>query len=405
MDRSNVLRFNRPVLFALTTFRRKQVACSSIRLWRWSPVFPVFLLLASCLCIALLAAPRAAQAVTCGAYEKGFCNGTDYQYAGGFDPHTGFGGFGGGDCTAVKTPVIFIHGNGDNATSWDAPPGNVTGFATPPLSVYAEMKAHGYNDCELFGVTYLGEDERALSQVGKNFHQPSKYRIIRDFIKAVKAYTGKSKVDIVSHSLGVTQSLATIKYYQLGGSVRKFVNIAGGLKGLFSCYAVGFANPLAPICGSQNLLNGNIFGFFPEGFVGILWVPNSWTGSGTPNSLRQAPKYRAATKFYTITASFKDEVTCSSTAFWSSCNQASKFDAAPNVKAQLDIGAGSNAAQIDWDFSDKSPFNLMGGDASNGVGHFRSKDNAGSIIWRMLQTDCNGLDCAVDYTYGPKALY
>jgi pimeloyl-ACP methyl ester carboxylesterase len=366
----------------------------------------LFLALSGLLPVALtLGMPGTAHALSCGTFEGGFCKGTAYQYGGGFNPDTGFGGFGGGNCVATRTPVVFIHGNGDNASSWDAPPGNVTGFETPPRSVYAEMKAQGYNDCELFGVTYLGEDERVLANVGKNFHQPSKYLIIKNFIKAVKAYTGKSKVDVVAHSLGVTESLAAIKYYKLGSSVRKFVNIAGGLKGLPSCYFTGFANPLAPTCGSQNLVNGSVFGFFPEGFVGIVWVPNSWTGSGSQNSLRQQPQYRTGTKFYTITAGFKDEVTCSSTAFFSSCNQTTKFDAAPNVKSQLDVGAGSNAAQIDFNWSDNSPFNLMGGDSTNGVGHFRSRSNTGSIVQRMLRTDCTGLDCAADYSYGPKALY
>ena len=58
---------------------------------------------------------------------------------------------------------------------------------------------------------------------------------------------------------------------------------------------------------------------------------------------------------------------------------------------------------MDW--TDKSPFNRMGGDASNGVGHFRAKNNAGSIIYRMLQTDCTDLACAQDYRYGPKSLH
>jgi pimeloyl-ACP methyl ester carboxylesterase len=352
-----------------------------------------------------LVAPNSAHAVTCGTYSKGFCSGEANQYAGGFNPGTGFGGFGGGKCKATKTPVIFIHGNGDNATSWDAPPGDVAGFETPPRSVYAEMKARGYNDCELFGVTYLSDDERKLLNVGKNYHQPSKYRIIRDFIKAVKIYTGKSKVDIVSHSLGVTQSLAAINYYKLDTSVRKFVNIAGGLRGLESCYLTGFANPLAPTCDSENLVDNNIFGFFPEGFVGLIWVPNDWTGSGTSRSLRMAPKYRTKTQFYTITAAYKDEVICSTSAFWSNCNQSSKFDAAKNVKAQLNVGAGNDSSQVDLNWSDYSPFNLMGGDSSHGVGHFRSKDNTGSIIQRMLLTDCTGLNCAEDYSYGPKALY
>src|SRR5450759_867755 len=123
-----------------------------------------------------LVAPNSAHAVTCGTYAKGVCGGEANQYAGGFNPGTGFGCFGGGKCKATKTPVIFIHGNGDNATSWDAPPGDVAGFETPPRSAYAEMKVRGYNDCELFGVTYLSDDERKLLNVGKNYHQPSKYR-------------------------------------------------------------------------------------------------------------------------------------------------------------------------------------------------------------------------------------
>ncbi|MGZ5802509.1 MAG: extracellular native short-chain-length polyhydroxyalkanoate depolymerase PhaZ7 [Burkholderiaceae bacterium] len=352
-----------------------------------------------------LVMPHNAHAVTCGTYAHGVCNGASNQYAGGFNPKTGFGGFGGGTCTATKTPVIFIHGNGDNATSWDAPPGKVTGFTAAPRSVYAEMKAHGYNDCELFGITYLSDDERKTKNVGKNYHKPAKYLIIRDFINAVKAYTGKSQVDIVAHSLGVTQTLATIHTYNLDDSVRRFVNIGGALRGLYSCYQTGFNNPITTTCNSQNLVDDNVFGFFPEGFVGLLWVPNNWTGTGTSKSLRQAPKYHGKTSFYTISASSKDELICSSTASLSDCDRISKFDAAKNVKAQINVGAGKDAAHIDPDWSDDSPFNLMGGDSSNGVGHFRSKDNAGSIIQRMLLTDCSGLDCAADYTYGPKALY
>jgi hypothetical protein len=300
---------------------------------------------------------------------------------------------------------VFIHGNGDNATSWDAPPGAVTDYDTAPHSVYAELKARGYNDCELFGITYLTETERELENVGKNYHRLSKYYILKKFINAVKAYTGKSKVDIVAHSLGVTQALATIHYYQLGSSVRRFINIAGGLKGLYTCYLTGFDNPLTPTCNAQSLTNSNTFGFFPEGFYGVIWVTNNWTGSGTSKSLRQAPKYLTTTRFYTISASNNDEIICSTSAFWFDCNQLSKFDAAPNVRAQINVGAGEYASEVDLDWSDYSPFNLMGGDSSNGVGHFRSKDNTGSIIQRMLLTDCTGMDCASDYNYGPKELY
>lgn len=210
-----------------------------------------------------------------------FCKGTANQYAGGFNPGVGYGGFGGGSCTASKTPVIFIHGNGDSANSWAAPPGNVSGYTTPPRSVYAEMKARGYNDCELFGVTYLSDSELRTTTASLNYHQPAKYDIITKFIDAVKAYTGKSQVDIVTHSLGVTQTLAALKVNNRWSSVRKFVNIAGGLKGLNSCYYTGYANAMATTCGSRQHLQRQHLRLLPGRLVPGLYITNSWTGTGT----------------------------------------------------------------------------------------------------------------------------
>jgi hypothetical protein len=79
--------------------------------------------------------------------------------------------------------------------------GAVERYAKVQRSVYDEFKARGYNDCELFGVTYLSPDERKSPQ--SNYHRPETYRIILAFINAVKANTGQSQVDIVAHSLGV----------------------------------------------------------------------------------------------------------------------------------------------------------------------------------------------------------
>lgn len=346
----------------------------------------------------------AAQALTCGTYNGFNCTNAT-QYAGGFAPGVGYGGFGGGSCTATKTPVIFIHGNGDNAMSFDATPGQVTGYSAPPRSIYQELKAQGYNDCELFGVTYLSDTERNTLMSSQNYHQPTKYNIITAFIDKVKAYTGKTQVDIVTHSLGVSMTLAALKVNSKWSSVRKFVNVAGGLKGLNSCYYTGYANAASPTCGSQNVYNSNIFGFFPQGWYWGVYVTNTWTGSGSSNSLRAAPSYRTAVSFYTISSGNKDEVACSTNTYYSTCDQTSKFDTASNVKAQINIGAGTAAGQVDWDWSDYSYTALMGGDSSGGVGHFRSLHNSGTIINRMLQTTCTGLDCAANYTYGPKALY
>ena len=84
----------------------------------------------------------------------------------------GSGGFGGGACTATRTPVVFVPGNGDSAISMDMPPGVVAGYSTPARSLYDELKAQGYNDCELFGITYLSASERGSPQY--NYHQVRK---------------------------------------------------------------------------------------------------------------------------------------------------------------------------------------------------------------------------------------
>ena len=144
---------------------------------------------------------NSANALECGDFAFPKCSAPDVQYAGGFNPQVGYGGFGGGECTASKTPVVFIHGNVDRAINWDSPVvGTVEGYPPPGRSVYDEFKQRGYNDCELFGVTYLSGAEQERAEV--NYHHPDKYKILNGFINAVKAYTGKDQVDIVAHSLG-----------------------------------------------------------------------------------------------------------------------------------------------------------------------------------------------------------
>jgi pimeloyl-ACP methyl ester carboxylesterase len=351
-----------------------------------------------------LLVPTAAHALACGANNGYVCQGTPAQYAGSFSPGVGYGGFGGGACTATKTPVIFIHGNADSAISLDMPPGYVSGYGTPARSVYAELKARGYNDCELFGVTYLSASEQGSAQY--NYHSSSKYSILKTFIDKVKTYTGKTQVDIVAHSMGSSTALATLQYYSNWSSVRKFINIGGGIRGLYSCYYTGYANAYAPTCGSQNYFNSYTFGFFPEGWYYGTWVTNNWTGSGSAKSMRDMPASRAGVSFYTLSAAFKDQIGCATYSFSTGCNLTAKFaSTTSNVKAQINVGAGSDATQADYNWSDGTPFNQKGGDTSNGVGHYRSKTNTGAIIQRMLLTTCTGVDCAATYTTGPKVAY
>src|SRR5262249_22453957 len=152
------------------------------------------------------------------------------QFAGGFAPSNApDGGFGGGNCVAFRTPVIFVHGNTVNATFFARP--STSGVP----SVYDTLKAAGYNDCELFGITYLSPGEQASEPL--NYHTATKAARIRDFINAVKAYTGQPKVNILAHSMGVTVALHGIAFGNLWGSIDTLVNVAGGLRGLSSCLA------------------------------------------------------------------------------------------------------------------------------------------------------------------------
>src|SRR5215211_16778 len=242
-----------------------------------------------------LLCPPTAQALECGAFTFPKCSGEDVQYAGSFDPMVGHGGFGGGACRATKTPVVFIHGNGDRAINWASRlVGKVEGHVPPTRSVYDEFKHRGYNDCELFWGTYLSRDEQ--ENAGGNYHRPETYVIIHEFIEAVKAYTGQDKVDLVTHSLGVSMALAALRHYDAWDSVRRFVNIAGGIRGLNSCLFVGPANPMAPTCGSESFLEANVFGFYPDS----MFMPKGWTGSTSRHSLRRAPHNHSAVSFYTL---------------------------------------------------------------------------------------------------------
>jgi len=305
------------------------------------------------------------------------------QFAGGFSPSNApNGGFGGGSCAATHTPIVFLHGNGDEVKNFDYPPS--TGVA----SVYATFKAAGYNDCEIFGLNYLSSSERGAPQL--NYHTATKAAMVRDFINAVKAYTGKSQVDVIAHSMGVTVGIHGIDYGNLWGSVRKLIAISGGLRGLASCYWAGYANPAITTCGSQNVFDSNIFGFFPP-------IAPGYNPKLDDGGYRDRPSGKA-TQFYSIRAGYNDQIACSTNSFYTGCGDTSKFDSYTNVKAQLNVGRGSTAAQLDYNFNDWSVYNTAGGDA-DGVGHFRAKNNTGVIQRNMLTTTCTGTGCCSGYGY------
>ena len=170
-------------------------------------------------------------------------------------------------------PVIFIHGNSDKAV------GTIYGQSGWTQSLN-HFLSQGHTQAELYAITW--GDANPLSAVN-NYHSKENVMRIRKFIEAVLAYTGASKVDIISHSMGVTLCRKTIKggwgddpndggsYYvgtSLSSSVDAFIGIAGANQGLTNCYYAGST----PTCDDENgLYPGYMWGWYgPYGVSDFL---------------------------------------------------------------------------------------------------------------------------------------
>lgn len=169
-----------------------------------------------------------------------------------------YGGKSGSGDSVVNQPVIFIHGNSDMAVGTTF---GQTGW-TASINYFT---SNGYKPSELYATTWGPASALSASQ---QYHSKAHVMKVRKFIEAVLAYTGATKVDIISHSMGVTLTRKAIKggsasdslaggSYSVGSSltarVDTFVGIAGANLGLTSCYLSG---PTTPTCGSTN-------GFYP----------------------------------------------------------------------------------------------------------------------------------------------
>ncbi len=317
--------------------------------------------------------------------ERALVGGTS-SFGGGFAPRNApYGGFGGGSCVATRTPIVFFPGNGDEAKNFDYPP---KPGAPGQVSVYRTFRNAGYTDCEIFGVNYLSEDERA--DAPHNYMTADKAAIAADFVRDVLAYTGSDQVDVIAHSMGVAVSLHGLDKYGLWSSVRRYIAISASLRGLAACLQVGYANPALPTCGSQNYFTSDVFGFYPD----TWYAPNPRLGL---RGFRAEPA-RRQTRFYSLRAGYHDGFACGPTTTYPDCYATALFDPAPNVAAQLDVGYGGLAIELDFNFDDFEPFNALAGD-TDGVGHFRAKNNTGVVQRNMLTTDCAGSDCCVGYDF------
>lgn len=178
-------------------------------------------------------------------------------------------------------PVIFVHGNSDRAV------GGIYGGWKNSIEYFLN---NGYKTSELYATTWGPANSLLASQ---QYHSKIYVMKIRKFIEAVLAYTNASKVDIISHSMGVTLSRKAIKgglandmlnggSYNVGTSLSSkidtFIGIAGANYGLVSCYTTGSTTPT---CGATNGLypGTNIAGWGRSKYLTDLISSSSYEGS------------------------------------------------------------------------------------------------------------------------------
>ena len=89
---------------------------------------------------------------------------------------------------------------------------------------------------------------------------------MRKFVEAVITYTGSKQVNIISHGMGVTLARKVVKggtcydhqagYYDIGPSIKQYVNAFIGIAGFNQGLMVCSSSTIPPFCGYRD-------GFFP----------------------------------------------------------------------------------------------------------------------------------------------
>jgi pimeloyl-ACP methyl ester carboxylesterase len=144
-------------------------------------------------------------------------------------PVLGFGAAG----PVHRTPVILLHGNNDTPFPTVCNPyGQIHSLAQ-------YLADNGYAPSELWGLGYQGDQcDTLTTPTNKSGFAHSTVANIPDldrFVRAVLAFTGARRVDIVGHSLGVTLARAWMKADHTGHLVRKLVGIDGPNHGITDC--------------------------------------------------------------------------------------------------------------------------------------------------------------------------
>ena len=155
-----------------------------------------------------------------------------------------------------RTPVIFLHGNNDTPFATLC---NGLGKIHDLAQAFVDR---GYSPSEVWGLGYQGDQcDLAASPTNRSATAHTTAANVDDlarFVKAVLAYTGAKRVDIVGHSLGGTLAREWMRRDNAYHVVRHLVTIASPHHGIIDCSpsplnyfaldALGGFNPNSAIC-------------------------------------------------------------------------------------------------------------------------------------------------------------
>lgn len=216
---------------------------------RWIPLGAALVLAAAFVAVAA-GAPNRTAATVGTSFPAGFPTIVDTSLG---TPVLGFGAAG----RVKRTPVIFLHGNNDTPfpTACNAFGGRIHDLAQAFVD-------RGYSPSEVWGLGYQGDQcDLAASPTNRSATAHTTAANVDDlerFVKAVLAYTGAKRVDIVGHSLGGTLAREWMRRDNAYHAVRHLVTIASPHHGIIDCSpsplnyfaldALGGFNPNSAIC-------------------------------------------------------------------------------------------------------------------------------------------------------------
>ena len=167
--------------------------------------------------------------------------------------------------------MIFLHGNNDTFPTGE-PAGSCS--ASRHIQRMAQYFAdNGYFPGELWALGYQGDQCDLVASTatgGFSIGTDTTLRSsaahtnaanvpdLRNFVRAVRAYTGARQVDIVAHGMGVTLAREWVRQDDAERKVRRFVAIEGPNQGMIICSAAadnpwampfkGGYTPASPVC-------------------------------------------------------------------------------------------------------------------------------------------------------------